>query len=258
MHFTETEIQRYARHIILPEIGVEGQKRLNEASVFVVGAGGLGSAVLLYLAAAGLGRLGLVDDDTIALSNLQRQIVHDTSNIGRLKTESVIERIKEINPLVKVEAYTEHLNDRNGTELLRGYEVVVDGSDNFTTRYLVNDICMALHKPLITASLYRFEGQITTIKGYLGLGHPCYRCIFTDVPPTGLVPSCAAAGVLGALAGVVGSLQAIEAMKEVLSIGESLSGSLLIYQSLETKFYKIKVLKSPSCRVCHACSVGDL
>lgn len=251
MRLSETAIQRYARHIILPEIGGEGQKRLSEASIFVVGAGGLGSPVLLYLAAAGIGRLGIIDDDTISLSNLQRQIIHSTSSIGQQKTESVRERLKEINPLIQVESYTERLSEENGGEYIKEYDVVVDGSDNFTTRYLVNDRCLELRKPLITASLYRFEGQITTIKGYLGVGHPCYRCIFADKPPVGLVPSCAQTGVLGAVAGVVGSLQATEAIKEVLGIGESLSGSLLIYQSLETKFYKIKVEKSPDCRVCN-------
>ena len=253
MELTESQIERYARHILLPEVGGIGQTRLLDSKVLVVGAGGLGSPLLLYLAAAGVGTLGIIDDDVVDLSNLQRQIIHDTSAVGRPKVDSAAERVRSINPDVRVVTYAERLSAGNVLGLVADYDVIVDGSDNFPTRFLLNDACFFGRRTLVSAALLRFDGQIATFKAYLGAGHPCYRCIFREPPPSGLIPSCSEAGVLGALAGAVGAIQATETLKELLGVGESLSGRLLIYDALETEFRKIKVPKDTTCPLC-----GDL
>ncbi len=250
MDFSEAQLHRYARHIILPEIGGEGQARLIEAKVLVIGAGGLGAPVLMYLAAAGVGTLGVVDDDRVDLSNLQRQIIHGTSRIGAPKTESARQTLAEINPEVRVVAHAERLTARNAIEIIEAYDLVADGSDNFATRYLVNDACYLARKPLVSAAMLRFDGQIAVFKAHLGDGHPCYRCLFRDPPPRGVIPSCSEAGVLGALAGALGSLQATEVLKELLGLGDSLSGWLLLYDSLSTTFHKLRVKPDPDCPLC--------
>ncbi len=250
MEFGEPQIQRYARHIILGEIGVEGQTRLLQSSVLVVGAGGLGAPLLQYLAAAGIGRIGVIDDDAVDLSNLQRQVIHRTQDIGVAKARSAARAIAEINPEVKVDVFTERLSAANVAQLIGAYDIVADGSDNFATRYLLNDACFFAHKPLISAAILRFEGQLTTHKAYLGAGHPCLRCLFAAPPPPDQVPSCAAAGVLGALAGTMGSLQATEVVKEILGIGRSLSGVLVLYDALEAEMRTLGLAKDPNCPLC--------
>jgi adenylyltransferase/sulfurtransferase len=250
MDFSEQQMRRYARHIILPEVGGEGQAKLLQSRVLVVGAGGLGSPLLLYLAAAGTGTLGVVDDDFVDLSNLQRQVIHTTGRIGAAKVESARETLSEINPEVTLVPHQTRLNAENALELIADYDLVADGSDNFATRFVVNDACYLAKTPLVSAALLRFEGQISTFKAYLGDADPCYRCIFPEAPPPGLIPTCAEGGVLGAVAGAMGSIQAAEVIKELLGIGESLSGSLLIYDALNTTFRKIKVKPDPKCRLC--------
>ncbi len=250
MDFSDAQLHRYARHIILPEVGGEGQARLMAAKVLVVGAGGLGSPVLMYLAAAGVGTLGVDDDDRVDLSNLQRQIVHATSRIGTPKVESARASLAEINPEVRVVAHNERLTAETAPALIESYDLVADGSDNFATRYLVNDACYLARTPLVSAAMLRFDGQISTFKAYLDGDHPCYRCLFREPPPEGLIPSCSQAGVLGALAGAVGSVQATEVMKELLGIGESLSGWLLMYEALSTTFRKVRFRPDPSCPLC--------
>lgn len=250
MEFSEEQIERYARHIILPEVGGEGQAKLLQSRVLVIGAGGLGSPLLLYLAAAGTGTLGVVDDDFVDLSNLQRQVIHGTGRIGAAKVESARQTLGEINPEVKLLTHQTRLNAGNALELIADYDLVADGSDNFATRFLVNDACYLAKTPLVSAALLRFEGQISTFKAYLGGADPCYRCIFPEAPPPGLIPTCAEGGVLGAVAGAMGSIQAVEVIKELLGIGESLSGSLLIYDALNTTFRKIKVRPDPECPLC--------
>ena len=250
MEFSEEQIERYARHIILPEVGGEGQAKLLQSRVLVIGAGGLGSPLLLYLAAAGTGTLGVVDDDFVDLSNLQRQVIHGTGRIGAAKVESARETLGEINPEVTLVTHQTRLNAENALELIADYDLVADGSDNFATRFLVNDACYFAKTPLVSAALLRFEGQISTFKAYLGGEEPCYRCIFREAPPPGLIPTCAEGGVLGAVAGAMGSIQAVEVIKELLGIGESLSGSLLIYDALTTTFRKIKVKPDPECPLC--------
>lgn len=250
MEFSEEQIERYARHIILPEVGGEGQAKLLQSRVLVIGAGGLGSPLLLYLAAAGTGTLGVVDDDFVDLSNLQRQVIHGTGRIGAAKVESARETLGEINPEVTLVTHQTRLNAENALELIADYDLVADGSDNFATRFLVNDACYLAKTPLVSAALLRFEGQISTFKAYLGGEEPCYRCIFPEAPPPGLIPTCAEGGVLGAVAGAMGSIQAVEVIKELLGIGESLSGSLLIYDALTTTFRKIKVKPDPECPLC--------
>ncbi|HSK39028.1 MAG TPA: molybdopterin-synthase adenylyltransferase MoeB, partial [Arenibaculum sp.] len=215
MDFSESQIQRYARHILLPEVGVEGQERLLAARVLVVGAGGLGAPLLLYLAAAGVGTLGVVDHDAVELSNLQRQIIHDTASVGRPKVESAAERIRAVNPDVRVAAFHERLGPGTVSRLIDGFDVVVDGSDNFATRFLLNDACFLAGRTLVSAALLRFDGQLSTFKAHLGPPHPCYRCLYREPPPRGLIPSCSEAGVLGALAGTMGCLQATEVLKEI-------------------------------------------
>jgi adenylyltransferase/sulfurtransferase len=247
---TEAQFERYARHLILDEVGEAGQARLMAARVLVVGAGGLGSPVLLYLAAAGVGMLGIVDNDTVDLSNLQRQIVHPTARIGRPKVESARMTLAAVNPEVAIEEHALRLDEGNAASLVAAYDLVVDGSDNFATRYLLNDLCHRLGKPLVAAALSPFEGQLSTFKSYLGPPHPCYRCLFREPPPQDAVPRCEEAGILGAVAGVIGTLQATEVLKELLGIGESLSGRLLIYDALRAEFHTMKLPRDPECPTC--------
>ena len=250
MDFTEAQFQRYARHLILDEVGEEGQARLMAARVLVVGAGGLGSPLLLYLGAAGVGTLGVVDDDTVDLSNLQRQIVHPTPRIGALKVESARETLAALNPEVRLETHAVRLDASNVDALVGAYDLVADGSDNFTTRYLLNDACFRLGRPLVAASLAPFDGQLSTFKAHLGPPHPCYRCLFREAPPPDLIPRCETAGILGAVAGVMGTLQATEVLKELLGIGESLSGTLLLYDALGTRFQRVRIPRDPACPTC--------
>jgi len=243
------ELQRYARHLILPEVGVEGQRRLKAARVLVVGAGGLGSPAALYLAAAGIGVLGLVDSDLVEFSNLQRQILHGTSAVGRPKVASAAERLHDVNPGVELVLHRERLTSGNALEVLRAYDVVLDGSDNFPTRYLVNDACALLGKPDVYGSIFRFDGQASVFWAARG---PCYRCLYREPPPPELVPSCAEGGVLGVLPGVVGTLQALEAVKLVLGIGETLVGRLLLFDALKLRFRELTLEKDPECPLCGA------
>ncbi|HSE59991.1 MAG TPA: molybdopterin-synthase adenylyltransferase MoeB [Nitrospiraceae bacterium] len=248
MEFTDEQIQRYSRHIILADVGGKGQKKLAQAKVLLIGAGGLGSPAALYLAAAGIGTIGLVDGDVVDLSNLQRQVLHSTATIGVPKVESGRQTLAAINPDITIKTYHHHVNADNILGLLADYDLVLDGSDNFTTRFLVNDACFFAKKTLISASMFRFEGQLTTIKPHAG--YPCYRCLYPEPPPAGLVPNCQEAGVLGVLAGTMGILQATEAIKEILGIGETLADKLLIYDALEMKFRKVSRPKDPSCKLC--------
>jgi molybdopterin-synthase adenylyltransferase len=250
MPLTDAQFERYARHLILDEVGEEGQTKLMGSRVLVVGAGGLGSPLLLYLAAAGIGTLGIVDDDTVDLSNLQRQIVHPTARIGAAKVDSARETLAAINPEVKVETHRLRLEPDNAARLVRRYDLVADGSDNFATRYLLNDVCYAERRTLVAAALSPFDGQLSTFKAYLGPPHPCYRCLFREPPPPDLVPRCETAGILGAIAGVIGTLQATEVLKELLGLGESLSGQLLSYDALRTGFHKVKLPRDPDCPTC--------
>ncbi|MEE9140088.1 MAG: molybdopterin-synthase adenylyltransferase MoeB [Alphaproteobacteria bacterium] len=257
--FTDTQLQRYARHIILAEVGGEGQARLLESSVLVVGAGGLGSPLLLYLAAAGVGTIGVVDNDLVDLTNLQRQVVHTTTRIGMPKVESAQIAVGDINPDVRLVPHQARLAADNVLDLIAPYDLVADGSDNFPTRFLLNDACYFARKPLVSAAMLRFDAQVSTFKAWREGDHPCYRCLFREPPPSGLIPSCAEAGVLGALAGAVGSIQATEVIKELLGIGESLSGSLLLYDALGTTMQKIRVHRDPGCPLCgEAPTITDL
>ncbi len=253
MDFTDAQIDRYARHLVLPEIGEEGQAKLLASKVLVVGAGGLGSPLLLYLAAAGVGTLGVVDDDAVDLSNLQRQVLHDTSNIGVDKVESAKARLAEINPEVEVVAHRGRISRATVEDLIADYELVADGSDNFPTRYLINDACYLMGKTLVSAAVMRFDGQISTYKAHLREdgkeAHPCYRCLFGSQPPE-MKESCADVGILGAMAGTMGALQATEVIKELLGIGESLSGRLLLYDALGATFRNVKVKPDPACPLC--------
>ncbi len=250
MKFSDSQLDRYARHIILKEVGGVGQQRLLRAKVLVIGAGGLGSALILYLAAAGIGTIGVVDDDKISLSNLQRQVLHRTGDIGRAKTASAAAAVSALNPDVKVVAHEKRLRPENATELIANYDLVADGSDNFATRFLVNDACYFLKKPLVSAAMLRFEGQLSTFKAHEDGPHPCYRCVFREPPPPDLVPSCSEAGILGALAGVMGSLQATEVLKEIIGLGESLSGRLVLYDALAPSFRVVRLKRDPECPLC--------
>ncbi len=245
--FTDEQIERYSRHIILPEVGGEGQSRLLESKVLLVGAGGLGSPAAFYLAAAGIGNLGIIDFDVVDLSNLQRQIIHNTDRIGMLKTESAKETISKLNPDVNVTVFNERLNSENIMKLFDGYDYILDGTDNFATRYLINDACVMTGKTNIHGSIFRFEGQVTVFKPGDG---PCYRCLYPEPPPPGLVPNCQEGGVLGVLAGVIGNLQVVETLKLILEKGNTLVGSLLLYDALNTEFRKLKLKKDPKCPVC--------
>ena len=245
--FTDEQIERYSRHIILPEVGGVGQRKMLDARVLMIGAGGLGSPAAYYLAAAGIGHLGIVDFDKVDLSNLQRQIIHSTERIGMLKTESAKKTITALNPDVDVTLYNERVSSQNIEELFEGYDYIVDGSDNFATRFLVNDACVLMGKTNIHGSIFRFEGQATVFEPQDG---PCYRCLYPEPPPPGLVPNCQEGGVLGVLAGIIGNIQAVETLKLVLGIGESLSGKLLIYDALNTEFKKLTLKRDANCPVC--------
>lgn len=244
---TGPEIQRYSRHLILPEVGMDGQRKLKAAKVLCIGAGGLGAPVALYLAAAGVGEIGIVDFDTVDISNLQRQIIHGTPDIGRAKLDSAKDRLQAINPEVKVTTYNVALSSKNALELFAPYDIILDGTDNFPTRYLVNDACVILGKPNAYGSIFRFEGQASVFATKDG---PCYRCLYPEPPPPGLVPSCAEGGVLGVLPGMVGMIQATEAIKLILGIGEPLIGRFVIYDALKMKFRELKLRKDPDCPVC--------
>ncbi len=249
LELTDQQVERYARHLVLPEIGEEGQLRLLRSRVLVIGAGGLGSPLLLYLAAAGVGTLGVIDDDEVDLSNLQRQVLHDTSNIGLHKVESAKARLAEINPDITVEPHHARLTRDNVTELVGAYDLVADGSDNFSTRYLLNDACYLAKRTLVSAAIMRFDGQLSTYKAHEGDGQPCYRCIFGEQPGDPK-ESCADVGVLGALAGTLGALQATEVVKELLGIGESMAGRILLYDSLAASFRTVNVTADPACALC--------
>ena len=244
---TADELSRYSRHLILPEVGVEGQRKLKAARVLCVGTGGLGSPLALYLAAAGVGTLGLVDFDVVDASNLQRQIIHSTADIGRKKLDSAEEKLKALNPALKVVKHDTLLSSANALDILKDYDVVADGTDNFPTRYLVNDACVLLGKPNAYGSIFRFEGQASVFGAKDG---PCYRCLYPEPPPPGLVPSCAEGGVLGILPGLVGVIQATETIKLILGIGEPLIGRLLLVDALNMRFRQLKLLKNPECPVC--------
>jgi molybdopterin/thiamine biosynthesis adenylyltransferase/rhodanese-related sulfurtransferase len=244
---TREEILRYSRHLLIPEVGLEGQRKLKGSSALVIGTGGLGSPVALYLAAAGIGRLGLVDYDVVDSSNLQRQVIHGTSTIGKLKVESARAKLLDLNPDIEVEAYNEPFTSENAIRIASNYDILLDGTDNFPTRYLTNDVAVFLGKPNVYASIYRFDGQVSVFYAKEG---PCYRCLFPEPPPPGLVPSCAEGGVLGVLPGTIGTLQATEALKVLLGIGQPLIGKLLLYNALDMSFDFVKLKKNPKCRVC--------
>jgi len=244
---THEEILRYSRHLILPDVGVEGQRKLKAARVLLIGAGGLGSPLALYLAAAGVGNIGIVDFDVVDITNLQRQVLHGTSDVGRPKLESARKRIADVNPFVQLTTYEEALTSANALDIFRGYDLVVDGTDNFPTRYLVNDACVLLGIPNVYGSIYRFEGQASVFATKDG---PCYRCLYPEPPPPGMVPSCAEGGVLGVLPGLVGTIQATEAIKLILGIGDSLSGRLLLIDTLGAHFRTVKLKKDPACPAC--------
>ncbi len=246
--FTEEQIERYSRHILLPEVGGVGQAKLMNSSAFIVGAGGLGSPALLYLAAAGVGKIGIADGDVVDISNLQRQIAHGTSDLGRSKALSAQEAIKEINPECEVQIFSQRLSIENIRQTLRGYDVVLDGSDNFPTRFLVADCCRFENIPLVSAAVLRFEGQLMTILP--GEGNPCYRCLFPEPPPPGMVPSCQEAGVLGAVVGVMGTLQTVEALKVLAEIGDPMSHRFILYDALESSFMTMKRASDPECPLC--------
>ena len=248
IEFSNDEIARYSRHLIMPEVTMEGQKRLKAASVLCIGTGGLGSPIALYLAAAGIGRLGLVDGDTVDFSNLQRQILHGTKDVGRKKINSARDSIREVNPNVQVDLYDAFFTSENARQIAEPYDVIIDGTDNFPTRYCSNDVSVFLKKPNVYGSIFRFDGQATVFAPHLG--GPCYRCMFPEPPPPGMVPSCAEGGVLGVLPGVVGVIQAIEAIKLIMGIGEPLIGRLLHFDALKLKFREFKLRKDPKCPVC--------
>lgn len=241
------QILRYSRHLLMPEVGLQGQIKLKNSSALIIGTGGLGSPVALYLAAAGIGRIGLVDYDIVDSSNLQRQVIHGTSTVGKLKVESAKERLQDLNPDIQVDIYNEPYTSENAMRIAKDYDVIIDGTDNFPTRYLTNDVCVFLGKPNIYGSIFRFDGQVSVFHAKEG---PCYRCLFPEPPPPGLVPSCAEGGVLGILPGTVGTLQATEALKVLLGIGTPLIGKLLLYNALDMSFDFVTLKKNPKCRVC--------
>ncbi|MBO8141842.1 MAG: molybdopterin-synthase adenylyltransferase MoeB [Firmicutes bacterium] len=245
--FTEDEIVRYSRHILLPEVGGVGQQKLKEARVLIVGAGGLGSPAAFYLAAAGIGTIGIVDDDVVDLSNLQRQILHRTQDVGTPKVESARRALEDLNPGVKVVPYRFRLDAGNVMDLIREYDVIVDGVDNFATRYLLNDACVMAGKPLVDAGILRWDGLVMTIRPGEG---PCYRCVFPEPPPPGAIPSCQEAGIIGAIAGIMGTIQALETVKLILGVGETLTGRLLVVDALEGRFRQVTARRDPGCPVC--------
>lgn len=247
---TDRQLERYARNVILDEVGEEGQLKLLAAKVLVVGAGGLGAPLLLYLAAAGIGTIGVIDDDNVDLTNLQRQVIHDDASVDHPKAESAARRLKALNPDIVIEPIAARLNVGNADDIITRFDLVADGSDNFTTRYLLNDTCYRLKKPLVSAALLRFEAQLSTFKAYLGDPHPCYRCLFPAEPPEDLIPRCEQAGILGPVAGVMGSLQATEVLKEILGIGDSLSGRLIMFDALGPVFREVRFKRDPQCPTC--------
>jgi len=247
MNFTEDQITRYSRHILLPEVGGKGQKKIANARILIVGAGGLGSPAAFYLAAAGVGTIGIIDSDLVDLSNLQRQVIHHTPDLGRPKVVSAKEKIAALNPDVNVVTYEERLSARNALEILRQYDVVLDGVDNFSTKFLINDACFFADKPLIHGGILRFDGRVMTI---VPKHSACYRCVFKNPPPPGLVASCQEAGVIGVLAGIIGTIQATEALKLVLGIGQPLTNRMLDFDARRTHFREIKTRRNPSCSLC--------
>jgi adenylyltransferase/sulfurtransferase len=252
LDFSEDDIRRYARHILLPEVGGIGQAKLRAARVLVVGAGGLGSPLLMYLAAAGVGTLGVVDDDVVDLSNLQRQVAHGTGDVGRAKVDSAAEAARALNPGVAIELHRTRLAPDNALALVSAYDIVCDGTDNFATRFLLSDACVLARRTLVSAAVLRFEGQLSVFKPHEGAAFPCYRCLYPAAPPEGMVPSCAEAGVLGSVTGVMGTLQATEVLKEILSIGETLAGRLLVWDALASRFRTLRLPRDPACPACGA------
>ncbi|TCZ50778.1 HesA/MoeB/ThiF family protein [Roseicella aquatilis] len=258
LDFTEAELHRYSRHILLQDVGAIGQARLRAARVLVVGAGGLGAPLALYLAAAGVGTIGVVDHDALELSNLQRQVIHATARIGRNKAESAAETLAGLNPEIRIEVHATRLDAATARDLIPRYDIVCDGTDNFPTRFLLGDACHLLGRPLVSAAVLRFEGQLSTYKSHLGAPHPCHRCLHPEMPPEGLVPSCSEAGVLGAVTGVMGTLQATEVLKEILGlvgsaeggIGEGMSGRLLLWDALDMRFRTVRLRRDPDCALC--------
>lgn len=244
---SQEEVLRYSRHLLIPEVGLEGQRRLKAASVLLVGTGGLGSPVALYLAAAGVGHIGIVDYDVVDASNLQRQVIHDTRQVGRLKVESARQRMLDLNPSIQVDAYNEVFSAASAERIAAGYEILVDGTDNFPTRYLINDLCVLTGRPYVYGSIFRFEGQVSVFDARSG---PCYRCLFPEPPPPGAVPTCAEGGVFGVLPGTVGTLQASEVIKLILGIGTPLVGRLLLYDALDMTFQPVTLRKNPHCKIC--------
>jgi adenylyltransferase/sulfurtransferase len=258
LDFTEAELHRYSRHILLKEVGATGQAKLRAARVLVIGAGGLGSPLALYLAAAGVGTIGLVDDDALDLSNLQRQVAHSTDRIGRNKAESAAETLRALNPEIRIEVHARRLDAEAAEALIPRYDIVCDGTDNFATRFLLGDACHLLGRPLVSAAVLRFEGQLSVFAGHEG-AHPCHRCLHPEPPPPGLVPTCSEAGVLGAVTGVMGTLQATEVLKLILGIGESLKGRLLLWDALDARFRTVRLRRDPGCALCGtAATIRDL
>jgi adenylyltransferase/sulfurtransferase len=258
LDFSEAEIARYSRHILLAEVGAVGQAKLRAARVLVVGAGGLGSPLALYLAAAGIGTIGLVDDDVLELSNLQRQVVHSTARLGWPKAESAAQTLAALNPETRIEVHARRMDAEAARELIPRYDVICDGTDNFATRFLLGDACHLLGRPLVSAAVLRFEGQLTVFQGHDGTS-PCHRCLHPEPPPAGLVPTCSEAGVLGAVTGVMGTLQATEVLKLVLGIGEGLAGRLLLWDALDMRFRTVRLRRDPLCRLCGpAATIHDL
>lgn len=250
MPLSDDQLERYARHIVLREVGGAGQAKLLDAKVLIIGTGGLGSPAALYLAAAGVGTIGLVDDDAVALSNLQRQILFTTADVGRAKTEAGAEHIGALNPDVRVRTHRMRLTAENAAEIIAGYDIVADGCDNFETRFAVNDACWRTRTPLVSAAVGQFEGQLATFKPYAGPDEPCYRCFLPEAPPPGTVPDCAEGGILGALSGVLGVMQAMEVIKEIVGIGESLAGRLLLYDALTARTRLLRLTADPACPLC--------
>ena len=247
MEFSEEQINRYSRHILLPEVGGKGQKKLAKARIFVVGAGGLGSPVALYLAAAGIGTIGLIDSDVVDLSNLQRQVLHHTPDVGRAKVMSAKEKILALNPDVKVETYEDHLTSHNALELISQYDVIIDGVDNFPAKFLINDACFFAKKPLVHGGILRFDGRVFTI---IPNQSACYRCIFKEPPPPGLVANCQEAGIIGVVAGIIGTIQATESLKLILGIGQPLTDRILDFNAQTTNFREIRTKRNPNCQLC--------
>jgi adenylyltransferase/sulfurtransferase len=259
LDFTDDELHRYSRHILLKEVGAVGQAKLRAARVLIVGAGGLGSPLALYLAAAGVGTLGIVDDDALELSNLQRQIAHTTQRIGMNKAHSAAETLRALNPEVRLELHPRRMDAAAARELIPRYDVVCDGTDNFPTRFLLGDACHLLGRPLVTAAVLRFEGQLSVFRAHEGAPHPCHRCLHPEPPPPGLVPTCSEAGVLGAVVGVMGTLQATEVLKLIMNIGEGMSGRLLLWDALDMRFRTVRLRRDPACALCgEAPTITDL